>query len=97
MANTTDIIISCYLDREKIKLGGFTFNKISNGSWCSGEKVCCFESYATSKRGMSEELIIRIIEDFYMKLSDISSRATMIIDSDDHEEHNGSHAFDRGY
>ena len=97
MANTTDIIISCYLDKEEIKLGGFTFFRISNGSLCSGERFCCFESYATSKVGMSKETIIKIIEDFYMKFSDVSSRATMIIDSDDHEEHNGSHAFNRGY
>lgn len=95
MANTTDIIITGNIFAESITLAGYEFNRITNGSICSGQKIICFDSYGTSEKYFSIDDINDIILAFNTELD--CEIASMIIDCDTYESKNGVYHFDRGW
>lgn len=95
MANTTDIIITGNIFAESITLAGYEFNRITNGSICSGQKIICFDSYGTSEKYFSIDDINDIISDFYNEIDTDCDKATMIIECDTYESKNGVYFFDR--
>jgi hypothetical protein len=86
MANTTDIIITCFEECEVIekieKSTELKLPKITDSAKCGGDKVVCFESYAASYRCIGKGKIDLLIEAFKNANWDCPELAVMLIDDD---------------
>ena len=92
MANTTDMIITCYDEGEVVKQisekTGIDFKKTSDGEKAGGPKILIFESYGACYRCIGKEKINEIIEIFRQAEFSFPELAVLIID-DDNGEYSG--------
>lgn len=88
MANTTDIIISCFgeVDDEIVlavaEEAGLNLPKITNSEECGGHKTVGFESYAASYRCIGKQRIDFLIKTFKGAGWQFPELTVMIIDDD---------------
>ncbi len=86
MANTTDIIITCWEEDDAInkieELTKLNLPKITDSARCGGHKIVCFESYAASYRCLGKEKIGSLIEVFKSVSWQYPDSVVMIIDDD---------------
>ena len=92
MANTTDMIITCFgedrIVKEISEKTGLDFLKISDGNKCGGPKFLSLESYGACYRSIGKEKIDQIIKLFIKSDWTFPELAVLIID-DDNDTFNG--------
>lgn len=87
MANTTDMIITCFDEDEVVaaisEKTGIDFLKVSDGNKAGGPKVLRLEAYGACYRSIGLEKINEIIAAFNCAEFDYPELASLIIDDDD--------------
>lgn len=93
MANTTDMIITCFDEDEVIavisKETGIDFLKVSDGNMAGGPKVLSIEAYGACYRSLGRAKIDEVIAAFKQAEFIWPELASLVID-DDNQVFNGT-------
>ena len=99
MANTTDLMISCSGEGDKMfglfTRSGLRFEKVSDAEKCGGSRVIVMESFAYCARCLGEQKIKEFISEFKRTPFAFPESAVLIVDDDDNEYLNGVYLMPR--
>ena len=88
MANTTDIMITAFIEEEDAvayinEKTNLSIKLVSDSGLCGGPKHVSFDAYATCQRTIGKEAIDALIESFMLAPFHTPEYAVMIISDDD--------------
>lgn len=86
MTNTTDMIITCFDEKDVVaeisRITGIDFLKISDSEKCGGPKILCFDAFGACYMCLGKEKIDEIIAVFKVAEFLWPELATLTIDDD---------------
>ena len=93
MANTTDLMITSFFDDAAIveinKKTGLDFKKISDSKKCGGNRIVCFEVYATCTHSIGRDNINKLIDIFKKAQFTTPEYSKLFIDCDTDDDLSG--------